>query len=87
MEDNKVICEQCGWSWVVNLEKRNRTDLLCFSCRAKPSNVIQYGGLRCVPWNGDFADDMVTPVLNGEPFMPGERVCKHSDCVNPKHLA
>lgn len=86
MDDNKVICERCGTSWAVNQEKRHRTDLLCFSCRAKPAMVIQYGDLRCQPWGGDFAKDDVTPVLNGVEFMPGERICGHRDCCNPKHV-
>ncbi len=86
MDDNKIICERCGSSWAVNQEKRHRTDLLCASCRAKPAIVIQYGDLRCIPWNGSFADDGVTPMLDGIPFLPGERICKHLDCCNPKHV-
>ncbi len=86
MDDNKVICERCGASWAVNQEKRHRTDLLCFSCRVKPAMVIQYGDLRCQPWSGDFDEDGVTPVLNGIVFMPGDRVCGHLDCCNPKHV-
>ena len=86
MDDNKVICERCGSSWAVNQEKRHRTDLLCFSCRVKPAMVIQYGDLRCQPWGGDFAADDVTPILNGVEFMPGERICGHLDCCNPKHV-
>jgi hypothetical protein len=86
VEDNKVVCEQCGWSWAVNQEKRHRTDLLCASCRAKPATVIQYGELRCIPWNGAFDKDGVTPMLDGIPFLPGARICNHLDCCNPKHI-
>lgn len=86
MDDNKVICERCGASWAVNQEKRHRTDLLCFSCRVKPAVVIQYGDLRCQPWNGDFGSDGVTPMMSGEVFMPGHRICGHLDCCNPKHV-
>jgi len=86
VDDNKVICERCGASWAVNQEKRHRTDLLFFSCRVKPAMVIQYGDLRCQPWGGDFGVDDVTPILNGVEFMPGERICGHRDCCNPKHV-
>jgi hypothetical protein len=27
----------------------------------------------------------VTPILDGEPFMPGERICGHADCVASGH--
>ncbi len=86
MDDNKVICERCGATWTVNQDKRHRTDLLCASCRAKPAITIQYGELRCIPWTGTFADDGVTPILDGSPFLPGSRICNHKDCCNPKHI-
>jgi hypothetical protein len=86
VDENKVICQRCGFSWVVSPDKRERTDLLCSSCRAVPQKIVQYGNLKCIPHQGEFAEDSVTPMRNGEIFMPGERICNHLDCVNPKHI-
>lgn len=86
MDENKVVCFQCGYAWVVSPDKRERTDLLCVSCRAKPSKVVQYGQLKCMPHQGDFADDGITPMSDGTAVLPGKRICNHADCVNPKHI-
>lgn len=86
MDDNKILCNRCGYAWVVAPEKRDRKDLLCVSCRAKPASVVQYGNLKCIPHSGDFAEDGVTPVSGGVEVLPGKRICNHSDCVNPKHI-
>jgi hypothetical protein len=86
MDDNQVRCERCGFVWVVPSAKRGRNDLLCQSCRAKPAVVLSYRGLKCQPWQGAFGEDLVTPFFDGEPFMPGLRVCGHNDCCNPNHV-
>ena len=67
-------------------EKRERTDMLCASCRAKPATVVQYGKLKCIPHQGAFFEDGVTPMSDGTAVLPGNRLCNHSDCVNPKHI-
>ena len=86
MDSNRVECRRCGFVWVVAPDKRGRKDLLCISCRAKPQKSIQYGSLRCIPHTGDL-DSKLRPIdENGSLFMPGERVCGHSDCINPKHV-
>lgn len=86
MEDNQVECRRCGFKWAVNAEKRNRKDLLCISCRAKPAKVIQYGKLRCIPHNGEL-DALLRPIDDqGNLVFVGVRVCGHTDCVNPKHI-
>lgn len=85
MDENKTICSRCGFVWTVNQAKKGRTDLLCVSCRAKPSSVIQYGDLRCMPWQGDF-DGFDNPRMDGTLVLPGLRVCGHRDCINPKHV-
>jgi len=87
MDDNQIGCARCGFAWVVPQAKRGRKDLLCGSCNAKPRMVISYGKERCQPWNGAFGKDMVTPFFDGEPFMPGLRICGHNDCCNPNHVA
>lgn len=82
----KVKCYRCGFAWNVTQNKRGNKNLLCVSCRAKPASVIQYGGEKCIPWGGEFADDDVTPMLNNEPYLPGERSCGHKDCVATNHV-
>lgn len=87
MDDNKAICSRCGSTWTVNTEKRNRTDLRCFSCRMAKAYVIKYGKSKCIIWHGDYDRETLTiPMANDVPVMPGERSCGHSDCVNPEHL-
>ena len=86
MDDNKILCNRCGYAWVVAPQKRERTDLFCVSCRARPAKVVQYGNLKCIPHKGDFAEDGITPLSGGEEVLPGIRICNHADCVNPKHI-
>ena len=81
-----MACGRCGFAWVVPPEKRGRKDLLCASCRSKPAVVISYGKSRCQPWQGEFGVDEVTPMFQGEPFLPGVRSCGHLDCCNPNHV-
>ena len=54
MAVHKTVCRHCGFVWSVAAEFKDRSDLLCKSCRAKPQKVIQYGGLRCEPHSGKF---------------------------------
>lgn len=83
-DDVTAVCFRCGWTWVVN-PKKHKGRMLCASCRAKPVTTIQYGKTRCISWHGAYAADGVTPVVDGKPFMPGERTCGHSDCVAAGH--
>ena len=84
-EPNRILCVRCGASWAVNQAKRHRKDLKCASCRMGKAKSIQYGSERCVPWHGEF-NEFDEPMVNDELFMPGVRVCGHSDCVNGEHL-
>jgi len=83
--ENKVKCARCGFTWCVAQNKRKLTNLLCSSCRQRRANVITYGTERCIPWHGAF-NELDEPMLENERFMPGERTCKHSDCVTPAHV-
>lgn len=86
MQDNQVECRRCAFRWAVNAEKRGRKDLLCVSCRVKPATTIQYGSLRCEPFQGSL-NDLLEPVDEfGVRVFVGVRVCGHSDCVNLKHI-
>jgi hypothetical protein len=81
----KNTCNRCGFIW--NIRQPRFVDGLCSSCLAKQEKVLRTGRLACQPWQGRFARDDVTPVnQNGEPVLPGHRLCKNSDCVNPKHI-
>ena len=83
---NLVECRRCGFKWAVSPDKRDRRDLLCRSCTRKPAKVITYGKLRCEPYQGDLNDELQPIDENGEVFLPGVRICGHSDCVNVKHI-
>jgi hypothetical protein len=81
--EERNLCARCGVAWYN--PKRKRQDSLCADCRARPAKTIKYGDERCIPWQGDFTvEDQ--PLLHGQLFLPGERVCKHQDCCNPLHL-
>ncbi len=85
VDDNRLVCGRCGWSWVVDQLKRSSGRVLCVSCRMRPALSIQYGASRCVPWKGDF-DREDRPLVHGVLFLPGVRACGHSDCVNGLHI-
>lgn len=87
MDENKAICSRCGSTWTINAQKRNRTDLRCFSCRMRKSLVIKYGSQKCVTWQGEFDRETLTvPMHEGRPVLPGLRKCGHIDCVNAEHV-
>ena len=81
----KRRCDRCGYEW----ESKNarRAPTLCSSCRAIPVQTVHSIFGKCVPWQGRYAEDLVTPIDgNGDPVLPGVRKCRHFDCVNPKHI-
>ena len=81
----EVICERCGFKWLVNSTRKPNS--LCSSCRAKRVQTVQNKEGKCYPWHGHFAADMVTPIAeDGEPILPGVRLCGNLDCVNPSHV-
>lgn len=85
-DEQRLICRRCGFTEFVAADKRKRKDSLCVDCRRKPAKSINYGlDKACVPWAGDFdLDD--NPVRFGKLVLPGERVCRHRDCVEPTHV-
>lgn len=85
--DNWIICVRCGTRWEVVKNKRRKLRPLCASCRVRPATVVTTHFGKCIPWHGQFAKDWTTPLdENGVPFLPGERLCKNLDCVNPEHV-
>lgn len=85
VDDERLVCGRCGFSWVPVSVKRVVGRVLCVSCRVRPALSVKYGLDRCVPWRHDF-DELDRPIVQGVLFMPGERLCGHSDCVNGEHL-
>lgn len=84
MDELRVVCRRCGWSWVVESGRRRAFEL-CESCRVKPALSVRYGSDRCIPWRFGF-DEFDNPLRDGVLFLPGVRVCGHRDCVNPLHV-
>lgn len=86
LEEQKLTCRRCGFTEFVPADKRRRKDELCADCRRRPAKTINYGlDKSCVPHQGDFdADD--NPVQWDRPYLPGKRICKHKDCVEPTHV-
>lgn len=85
-DEPKATCARCGYRWVVPRIKIGETGLLCRSCRASKKTVIESGEFRCIPHHGDFDSDLVTPMLNGNLYLPGKRICGKTDCVNVSHI-
>jgi hypothetical protein len=69
------------------MDKRKDRHLepLCRSCCSKVAKTVTTAYGKCIPWHGDF-DKQDNPMLEGELYLPGERLCKCSDCVNRDHI-
>lgn len=51
------------------------------------SLIVKYGNTKCLPWQGDFDQATLTrPMFEGNPVLPGVRLCGHEDCCNPEHI-
>lgn len=46
---------------------------------------MKYGEEECLAWGGDF-DKFNNPVLGQHLYLPGYRLCGHSDCVRDDHI-
>lgn len=77
-------CARCGYQWEIQ-GKRNNLKAKCDGCKARRVEKIVYDGETCLPWGGDF-DVADNPVLDGEYYLPGSRICGHRDCVNVNHI-
>ena len=82
---NEVLCFGCGATFLTAGRVRSKFPQ-CQSCRAQKAKTVRYGTEKCIPWHGQFLND-VTPVdHNGEEIFPGIRTCGHSDCINSEHI-
>jgi hypothetical protein len=78
-------CTRCGFVW--KKSERRFVNGFCSSCMALKGRPLQPRRSTCQPWTGRFASDDITPVDNhGAPYLPGPRLCRNADCVNPKHI-
>ena len=82
-ERGTTTCARCGYGGPL-------VDGLCASCTATPAKeYVAYTRdgkkLWCRPWQGEF-DDQDRPVKDGELYLPGDRLCGHSDCVSKAHI-
>ena len=82
----KVVCDRCGFVWFVGDGQRIKFGALCAGCRMRPAKVVRSSfGLACRPWHGSF-NEFDEPVLGDALFLPGRRLCGHSDCVEVSHI-
>lgn len=77
-------CPRCGVRWEIAGKKNKR--LKCVDCKASRQERISYEGEECLAWGGEF-DAFDNPVLDGVLYLPGYRLCSHSDCVRADHIA
>lgn len=84
MHKSTATCLICNQEWQIH-ENRENKNIFCRMCRSHES-AIDYGHEDpCIPWRAEFDDDD-NPVVSGQLYMPGDRVCNHKDCVQPKHI-
>ena len=77
-------CPRCGIRREI-AGKRNKV-ARCADCKATRVEKIKYGQEECLPWGGDF-DELDNPVLDGNLYLAGDRLCGHRDCVRADHVA
>jgi hypothetical protein len=91
-----IFCKQCGiiipyLVWYKR-KSRNRADWdHCKDCNATPKKVEVFvhpslGRIACCPYVGEV-NDLWQPInAVGDLYLPGKRICGHSDCVNTNHI-
>lgn len=84
-------CSHCGANAlsreaIQKRQSRGSARRICLDCSAAKKATLAYGDLICKPWGGDFDLDTLTPLKDGRPFMPGQRICGHKDCIESSHI-
>ena len=86
IEENLAICIRCGFQWNVSKSRLAQGQrFFCKSCRSAKRFTVENGAFICVPHQGQFGEDLVTPYKDGEPYLPGVRICGKQDRVEPLH--
>jgi hypothetical protein len=88
-----IACTRCGieipHNTIAKRVSRGNTDGRCRDCVATESGkgTNARSSDQCSPWLGEIDLDTLQPLkANGEPHMPGVRVCGHADCCNRSHV-
>jgi hypothetical protein len=95
-ETNFILCKQCGiivpYGIWYKRKIRNKPDWdHCTDCNAKPKTKEisihpSLGRIECLPYTGEL-NDLWQPInAIGDLYLPGERICGKSDCVNKAHI-
>ena len=95
-KNTDILCIQCGQTiptttWEKR-KSRKRVDWnQCKDCRAVANPRVSrvhpiLGRIECKAYMGEVNDFWQPVDLNGDLFMPGERICGASDCVNRNHV-
>jgi hypothetical protein len=66
--------------------RRNTARATCLDCSATRKATLAYGDIICKPWSGEIDLDSLIPLKNGFAYLPGIRLCGHSDCVEESHI-
>jgi hypothetical protein len=88
-EKIRITCERCGYESITSSRNLYRqTNLkLCQSCKSTQANTVVKNGLACTPHRGEVDLNTMAPLNNeGEPYLPGYRICGMADCVNRSHI-
>lgn len=86
-------CSRCGIEMSANAMakriERGSTNTQCPDCNYSGTNrpSAKFDGTKCKPWSGEIDLDTFAPLnVDGSLYMPGERRCGKSDCVNKSHV-
>jgi len=91
-----IFCKQCGIivPYLVWYKRKGRNQPNwdhCKDCIATPRKLEisihpKLGRIECHPYTGEL-NELWQPInAVGDLYLPGERICKHSDCVNEEHI-
>ena len=91
-----IICVQCGQeivasTWSKRKSRGHERWDYCRDCTATPVRAVTInhpvlGSITCYPFSGDLDDDWNPVDAEGEPYLPGVRMCGNKDCVNRHHI-
>jgi hypothetical protein len=91
-----ILCKQCGIiiPYIVWYKRKTRNQTSwdhCKDCIAIPRKTEitihpTLGRIECHPYTGEVNESWQPIDGVGDLYLPGARICGHSDCVNEKHI-
>jgi hypothetical protein len=91
-----IFCKQCGIivpyiTWYTRKLRGQTNWDHCRDCIATPRKIEisihpSLGRIECVPYVGEVNDSWQPINAVGDLYLPGKRICGHSDCVNLEHI-